>query len=85
MEEKPQEERQLTLAVPHDVAVAIAAASIHYRVLLAGLTEMTPIVRQLDDVYRLILQNPQLPLTAKAFLRDMRLVVAGLKDEEEGS
>lgn len=79
-----QESPQITLTIPHDTAVALAAAATHYRVLLAGLAELNPTIRQLDEVYHLILQNPQLTPTAKAFLCDTRLMVAGLRDEPEG-
>ncbi|SRR5579884_1651689 len=79
-----QESAQITLTIPHDTAVALAAAATHYRVLIAGLAELNPTIKLLDEAYHLILQNPQLTSTAKAFLRDTRLVVAGLRDEPEG-
>lgn len=81
---RTQENAQITLVLPHDTAVALAAAATHYRVLLAGLAELNPTIKQLDEVYHLIMQHPQLAATAKAFLRDTRLVVAGLNDELEG-
>ncbi|SRR5579884_816377 len=79
-----QEPPPIILTIPHDTAVALAAAATHYRVLLAGLTELNPTIRQLDEVYHLIIDNPQLTPTAKVFLRNTRLVVAGLRDKPEG-
>lgn len=81
MEEKPQEERQITLTIPHDAAVAIGAAVIHYRVWLAGSVEIASTIQYLDQVYHLIVQQPQLSPPAREMLRDMRLLVAGQKDE----
>ncbi len=83
--QKPKQELpQITLTIPHDTAVALAAAATHYRVLIAGLAELNPTIKLLDEAYHLIVQNSQLTSTAKAFLRDTRLVVAGLRDESEG-
>jgi hypothetical protein len=82
-EKKPptQENTPITLTLSHDAAVVVAAAATHYRVLLSGVAEMAPAIQQLDEVYHQIVQQPQLSSTSKAFLRDTRLVVAGLKDE----
>jgi hypothetical protein len=75
------EEPLISLTIPHDAAVAIAAASIHYQVWLTGLAEIAPTIQHLDQVYHLIMQQPQLSPPSREMLRDMRLLVAGQKDE----
>ena len=75
-ENPPTQEPQITFTVPHDAAVAIGVAAIHYGVLLTGSAEDASTIRHLDQVYRQVMQHPQVSLVAKEVLRDMRLVIA---------
>jgi hypothetical protein len=79
-ENPPTQEPMITLTVPHDAALAIGAAAIHYRAWLQGSAEVAPTIAHLDEVVQRVMQHPQLSRTGRELLRDMRLMVAGQKE-----
>jgi hypothetical protein len=77
-----QEHTPITLNLSHDQAVAVGVATIYQRVLLSGLAESAQAIAHLDSIYQMIMQHSQISPVSKETLRDMRLLVTGLKDEQ---
>ncbi len=81
-EEHPSiQDASITLTISHDAAVAIGAAAIYCRSWFAPNPEMKDTIAHLDEVYHLLMQQPQL----SALSREMRRLVAGLNEKRGGS
>lgn len=78
-EQEPGEPIQVTLSIPPDAAVAAVTAAIHFRAWFQAHAEMASTINHLDHLYRMILEQPQLPDASRARLRDMRDEVNGRK------